>query len=482
MSEIEEKQHLLDSADNTGVLLKPTWKHGLILPSVFFALFGSSIFSYIVNEWTQHVIKTNLFPNESLAQSVSCGVENKSDPVYVNYKHVQQQSADWSMSYTVAENIPALFLQLILPSYSDAYGRKFLLILTTLSLVLKATIVSLVVYFAASFWYIVAANILEGLMGGPFALFSATFSFVADITSSGKKRSTVIVFVETSLMLASVLGSYLCGYFIENANLGFFYTSLMASISCTVGFVIIVLLPESLPKWKRTRPKSVTTTVRRISDFYVSKDFQGKRLSYILLLLGFFFTTLGGMNRSTMETIYFLGQPFCWDPSKISIFMLARHGAQSIVGVGLVPLLLKCISNEIISIISAASSTISFIIEAFAQTSLMIYMVPVTGMFSVLVIPMIRSIMSSMTSQDKQGAIFASIATIEVLSAIFASLTENETYSYTMSFMHGFVFIIMAIFSAVSMVMLIAYRCTRPSILITQLHVQSENKQKGQTT
>ena len=41
---------------------------------------------------------------------------------------------------------------------------------------------------------------------------------------------------------------------------------------------------------------------------------------------------------------------------------------------------------------------------------------------------------------------FASIATIEVLGSIVASVGENAVYSATLTFMNGFVFLIMAAF------------------------------------
>lgn len=455
-----EQHPLLEKQENNRSAL--TLRHGLIIPSAFLTLFGAAVYSYVLTEWTQRKIATDYFPNTTLMQSAHCADHNMSDKGYTDYQQVQRKAASWSMAYHLAEYLPALVIQTVLPSYTDYFGRKFLLILTLLSLCLKGVTITVTIQYLESFWYIVAVNILEGLMGGSYAMFSATFSYVADITRTGNQRSSGIVLLEASFLTASVIASFLSGYFIQTLKLGFYNTALLATCVCTLGLVFMLFVPESLPKHQRTELKSPLTTAKRMFEFYYKEEFQGKRISYLILLLAFLFASLSGTNRSTMETVYFLGQPFCWGPSKLGVFMLARHGAQSFIGLGSVKLLQRCITNESIATISTLSSMVSFIIEGFAQTSTMIYMVPVSGMFSFLVIPMIRSMMSSMTSPDRQGALFASVATIEVISTLLASLTENEVYSFTMSFMNGFVFLIMAFFSFVNTGLLVAYKCTKP--------------------
>lgn len=480
---IDNEPLLADSGDEKQrEAIKVTWRHGVILPSLFFAVFGASLYSYVVSEWTQNKIKTENFPNATIEKANSCESQNKSDPSYIKYEHVQQQTAYWSLLFTLAEYIPMLLVQFVLPSYSDTYGRKFLFILTYLSLCLKAVTITLVLHFEASLWYIFGANIVAGLMGGSFCLFSATFSFTADLTSAKNQRSTAIVLIEAVVMVGFVLGSFLVGYLIETWKFGFYNTSLLASCLCALGFVLIIILPESLPKDKRTMKKSVISTVTRMFEFYFSKDFAGQRTSYILLLLAFFFFSISGMNRSSMETLYFLGQPFCWGPSKIGLFTFARNGAQSVLGLGSVKLLQRCVSDSTVSIISTFSCTTSLIVEAFARSSVTIYMVPVTGMFSFLVIPMIRGMMSSMTSADRQGAVFASVAVIEVTSNLLASTSQNVIYSFTMSFMNGFVFLLMAFFSMATTCLLIAYSCRKPAsdALSVNIHVQvKDNPSEG---
>ena len=53
------------------------------------------------------------------------------------------------------------------------------------------------------------------------------------------------------------------------------------------------------------------------------------------------------------------------------------------------------------------------------------------------------------------GSMFASLATVEVISSLTASVSENSIYSATVSFMNGFVFLAMAGFNLVDFILLV---------------------------
>lgn len=450
-----------DRSQECTVDFKPNWRHALIMPACFFAAFGGQLCLFVSYEWTHDQVAKEYFGNTTNNIS-TCRPANKSDTEYAKYQTVQGQSAKWLTIYSVSELIPVILVQLVLPSYTDTYGRKFLLILTMFGACVKSVAITLTVHFEASFWYLVAGLTVCGMTGTFFALLSAAFSFIADITFSQQYRTAAIVVLEAMLLISSVAASFLSGYFIETIKLGFYYTSLIGTGLGVLGLVLIFFTPESLPKQRRSSHKPICATIKRMVDFYISSEFKGQRKAYILLLLAFSFGIVAGINRQSMETLYFLGQPFCWGPSKIGVFSMVRTGAQTLLGLGSVRFLQICLSDVAIAILSTVSTAISYMIEAFATTTLMIYMVPVAGMFSFLVTPMTRSLMSSMTSPDKQGAMFAGVATIEVISTLVASLSQNTIYSFTVSFMNGFVFIILAILAVINMVFLCIYQCTKP--------------------
>lgn len=380
------------------------------------------------------------------------------------------------MFYSIAESIPTIITQLFLPSYTDSYGRKFLIVYPVIGMCVKAVSICLTVYFEGSFWYLVACNIAVGMTGSIFSLFSASFSVVADLTHTENQRTVGIVVMDVVLLFAVVVSSYCSGLFVETQGLNFFYTSVIGSALSITALVLTLWFKESHPKHKRSKPQSIFQTVKRMTDFYVSSEFKGKRKPYIFLLLGFGAATLCGINRGNMETLYFLGQPFCWGPAKIGVFSMVRNAAQAVIGLGSVRLLQLCLSNATIGILSTFSNAVSYIIEGFATSTLMIYMVPVSGMFSFLVIPMVRSLISAMTTKDKQGAVFASLSTIEVICTLAANLSQNTIYTFTMSFMNGFVFLILAVFSLINMLLMIGFKFAKQKLDEKEIEIQVEAK------
>lgn len=436
--------------------MKISWRHLILLPALFLMMFGGVLNGFVIGEWTQKVIRNKYFPNNTESFSV-CGKMNSSETEDEMLRKVQQEAARWGIYFSLADSIPVTIVTMILPSYTDSLGRKFLIVLTTTGSTAKAIISTLVVYFEGSFWYLFASNIVFGFTGSIFSLFSAMFAMVADLTHGENQRTLGIIVVDCILLLAGVVGSYCSGLFVETLELNFFYTAVIGTSMNIVAYLLLLILKESHPPHKRSKKQSVFYTVKRITDFYVSSEFKGQRTAYLLLLFAFGAATVAGINRGGMETLYFLGKPFCWGPSKIGMFSMARNAAQAVIGLGSVRILQMCFSNAMIGIISTFSNAVSYVVEAFATSTLMIYMVPVTGMFSFLVIPMIRSLMSAITPVDKQGAAFASVAIIEVICTMAASMSQNIIYSATMSFMNGFVFLICAIISMVNMVLMMAY-------------------------
>ncbi|KAH3862280.1 solute carrier family 46 member 3-like [Dreissena polymorpha] len=470
---MSSKETLLKVGDQT---TKPTWRHFLILPSLFTLFVGSQIYTYVLNEWTQARMKEQYFPNSSLDANVSaCGNSDKTSLEYQQYKQVQQQSANWLIFYNLGESVPMAFMNIVITAYTDSFGRKFLILLTIFGTFFKSGMISLIVTFDWSPVWVVVANIVLGCTGGAFGLFSAVFAFVADMTYTDEHRIIGIVVIECVVMGSAIVAPYLSGYFVETLGLGFSKTSFICVGMCFFSFLLLLIIPESIAKHNRQKARSIFQNIKRVTDFYVSKEMKGQRARYILLMLSFWFATVTAMSRTSIETLYFLGQPFCWGPSKIGLFMTARHAAQSIIGLGALPLLQICLSNQVIAIISTVSLTISYIIEGLAQSTLVIYFVPILGVFSFLMIPMIRGMMSNITPADKQGAMFAGVAVFEVISSLVGSIAFNGVYSQTMTFMNGFVFLSMAFLSMVDTVMLLVYNCIKPKPnAISVAHVNQE--------
>ena len=447
-----------EKVDTTKPDLKATWRHFMILPVIASLMFALVLNGFVQGEWIQKVIRAEHLPNGTGGFS-GCGSQvNVTEEHEEKLRTVQQIAARWSMLFSLAGGIPNAIVTLFLPSYTDALGRKFLIILSIFGMSIGTVVSTLVIYFEASFWYIFASNIVLGFTGSMYSLFSAGFAMVADLTKADNQRTIGIVVMDVFLLVPIVIASYCSGLFVETLELDFLITSVIGSSVSIVSFLLTFVLQESHAPHKRSKRQPLLTTIKRMTDFYISDEFKGSRKAYNYLLFAFGFATLAGINRGGMETLYFLGKPFCWGPSQIGIFSMARNAAQAFIGLGSIRFLQMCMSNASIGVLSTLSITVSYIIEALATSTVVIYIVPAAGMFSFLVIPMIRSLISSITAPDKIGAVFASIAVIEVICTIAANLSQNAIYSFTMSFWNGFVFIICAILALINMLLMIGFQ------------------------
>ena len=478
--QLDEEVALLESGKAEERKLKSIpAKYATIIPGLVFVVLGVQIHTYVVNEWTQYRIRTDNFPNMSSVSNFSACTDttsNHSSDTYDHYKLVQQKSADWIVYYNLALNIPTFLSNLILPSCTDAYGRRFLFILSSLGQMTRCGLLAVVIYFEKSFYYIIGINAFDGLLGSSYSLYAIAYCYVADISGNNNQRVLGTVSIQFIVMATSVLSSGLTGYMVETWNLGYFNTALLSVLVTFIGFFIFAfVVPETLEEKHRRLKESKTSIFKWSYTFFCGDDAESMNVCYILLLLAFAFSELSGtVNRGAIETLYLLGQPFCWGPSKIGVFQMTRHASQGILGLGSVKLFQKLMSNEAISIISCISTTASFFVEAYAMSELMIYMVPVAGIFGFLLSPLICGIMSTITPSNRQGSMFAGLVSIQIISSIVSSFSDNEIYALSMSYMNGFVFLIMAVFGFFDMILLTAFCCVKPYQSLGATHKPKE--------
>ena len=338
----------------------------------FLMTLPANILDYIINEWTQFIVKKEYFINATISR-VSCKTTNYSTEFNANLTIVQQESAKWLMLSSIANYIPGFFTSLVLTPMTDTYGRRFLLILTLFGIFVKNAFVCAIIYTNQQFGYMVAAFAFEGLTGSSFSFYSVCFSYIADYVTDKSKRMMCFVIMEF-LTMASIMVSGLIAAVLIN-NFGFS----VAALSCTTCILsslvtAILFLPESLKSEDRIRPVSIIESLFRPLLFYTSKVFKGKRLLYILFLMAFGLAELIGLHRPSLETLYLLGMPFCFSPTWIGYFSFARHFSETIIGLGSVKFLQAYMTNEAIAILSTVSNILSYIVEALARSELMLFM------------------------------------------------------------------------------------------------------------
>ena len=350
------------------------WKYYIILPIIIVIFTGIGLEYYTSAQWIQHYVKVKMFQDTENASAIEgCKAKNHSDPDYKTYEQVQKTSANWQLYKMLVGCVPSFLLTLILPSYSDVFGRRFLFILGLTGMLIHLAIESAAIYFELELYYFISGSAINGFFGGFYSILSASYSYIADVTKGGGRRTLGFSAFDGLILVCITLSALACGYIITYA--GFFIPLASGTILTLVALLLTVFfLPETHDKKNRATSVNIRKVFSRTVDFYKSSAFKGRRLAYILLLLAFFFEEVTTSQRSSIEMIFQLGMPLCWTAEKVGIFTALRHAAQALASTVLIVPLKACCSELTIAIWSALFNAGSYVMEGIAQTDLTMYL------------------------------------------------------------------------------------------------------------
>ena len=363
-SDAEEKTAL----QNRGVVW--TTRRWLIIP-ICFLYGGAAITQWLVLQQYVYVkLQRDNFPNVTIKTVPVCNA-NESDPDYQIQQQAQKQAANWQSYFSMAVGIPAIFASLILGSYTDRFGRKFLFLLPVVGGFLSMAIFSVGVHFNFDLHWYIPGCIIEGLTGSGFALLLATFSYTADLTEANQERSMGIVLINLMYGLSSTVFSISQGFFIQ--DMGFFWPMVFAVSLMTTIIILIVLLPETYPKEKRVQSRSVVKTLYSTVELFCGKENAGRRWIFNILLLIFTLGIFTALGRIHVEALYQMNDPFCWDPKHLSWFAALSMGAQGVLGMSVVKPLQKFFTDESIAMIGILSLIAGTVLEGLAWNDAALY-------------------------------------------------------------------------------------------------------------
>lgn len=465
MTEAErEKQPLLENTnrDQNNSVPEPETKRVprrcfLVAPVVLLHLFSYALINITMTQYAYAAIYEMRYPNETTTGSsegdASCEVNTTSD-TYIHQQTVQAETSLWTIYCYLAANSPAILANLLMGPLSDKYGRKNVFIISLLGTFARSLGNAFAIYYKINIYIFVAFYGVEGICGLWMCTLNTSHSYVADITGTGKQRSFGMALIEICLGLGLTLGTLASGYII--ADLGFMYP-MVVSFSCIIIAIIIAafILPETSIKINH-QPQSISQTFRNTISFYTDKS--ANRWRYVVCLSIIFLVAFSNIGRTSVDTLYELNSPFCWDSVLIGWYATLRSLCHIIIGIGSVRLFQFCLSDESIAMLGSISFVGSAIQEALAETDIILFTVPLTGAGSIMSAPMIRGIMSRMTRSDKQGAMFAGIAAVEAVCGLTGAISANALYAATVNFFRGLVFLVLGGYNFIVLILLLVLK------------------------
>ncbi|KAI8784324.1 proton-coupled folate transporter isoform X2 [Biomphalaria glabrata] len=414
---------------------------------VSLAMASYSIFSDAMSQWIYVEFENQVLgANASLINSTAsnpCVKDNQTDLWAKELDKAQSLASRFSIYAMIVTLLPAFFTNLLLGIYADQIGRRILFLAPLIGLFIRAFVGFVVAFWKLSIYWNFVGMACIGLTGHLPAIFMGIYVYTADNTGHKKSRSFGMVIAQTAINVCFSLSHLAVGYFIDAKG----YAWPMFTASVILAFCLVIcyfFLKETLETAKKARKKTFTEGFNEVFSFYITKGKNSnyRRLDFSLLGLVFFlFSTCLGVS---IQSMFLMNEPLCWSSIKIGQVTTYQGLLGAFTSLVLMKALQRCLSDDVICIVSLVSAAASRFVLAFAQYDWMIYVAYTVGMFELLLLPIIRAILSRMVPVNNRGSLFASVAVIEVATFVVAGAGFDALYSFTVSFWHGLTYLVIA--------------------------------------
>lgn len=319
----------------------------------------------------------------------------------VDFTHGQVDRASQITGiFTFAFAIVQFFASPVLGLLSDRFGRRPVILLSTLGSAIDCTILAV----APNLAWLFLGRVLSG---GTAASTTAAAAYIADV-STPEKRAAAFGFVGAAFGIGFAVGPAIGGLLgAVNLRLPFYVAAALMLASSAYGFFV---LPESLPperrrptmEWRRANPIAALALLRR------HRELSG-------LVTSLFCSNLAVQSFSVfvLYTIFRFG----WGERENG-FGLSLFGALSVVASIFTGRLVKRFGARVVIAGGYALGTCGFLIYGAAPTAIAFCCaLPLTGLWAIAG-PPIQSAMSRRVGEREQGELQGAISSVRSIATI----------------------------------------------------------------
>ncbi|XP_053425262.1 proton-coupled folate transporter [Nycticebus coucang] len=406
---------------------------GPVEPLVFLANFALVLQGPLTTQYLWHRFSTDLGYNGTRHRA-DCS-NHSADPTM---QEVETLTSHWTLYANVGGFLVGLFTSTLLGAWSDNVGRRPLLVLSSLGLLVQAVVSIFVVQLELHVGYFVLGRILCALLGDFNGLLAASFASVADISTS-HNRTFRMALLEACIGVAGMLASLLGGHWLRAqgyANPFWLALALLIVMALYAAFCF----GETMKEPKSTRLFTLRHH-RSIVQLYVAPAPEKSRKHLALYSLAIFVVITVHFGAQDILTIYELSTPLCWDSQLIGYGSAAQHLPYLTSLLGL-RLLQYCLTDAWVAEIGLAFNILGLVVFAFATTTPLMFTGYGLLFLSLVITPIMRAKLSRLVSTSEQGALFSAVACVNSLAMLMASGIFNSLYPATLNFMKGFPFLL----------------------------------------
>jgi DHA1 family tetracycline resistance protein-like MFS transporter len=269
---------------------------------------------------------------------------------------------------------------------------------------------------APSLGWLWVGRIISGLCAGSIP---AAMAYMADV-SPPEKRAASFGLLFAGLNLGFAMGPVLGGVL---STLGprapFWAAAALSLLNFTYG---VFVLPESLPRERRAPLEF--WRLNPVGALYGMLKTHPKLAG---LLTVSFLLTLAQMGPNNVFVLY-TQYRFRWTSFDVSLLMSAGAIAGVIVQAGVVPIVIKLMSERAVVLLGGCLQVLGLTIFGFASTGAMFWMaVPVTALAAIAG-PAWSSMMSRSVDADEQGRLAGATSSLNSLSMMLGPTLFTQSY------------------------------------------------------
>ncbi|KAM6447579.1 lysosomal proton-coupled steroid conjugate and bile acid symporter SLC46A3 [Liasis olivaceus] len=417
----------------------------LIEPAISLYIFAYSVTSPLKQQYVYKRIWEETINSTFIVEgNISHCELNQSNPTYLKQKEVQEKASLFAMKTDLCGVVFSILVAFVLVANSDRYGRKISLVLPLVGNLISSAFLWAMSDFSLPLYLFFIFSFICALLGDMATFLGGAFAFTVDCCKTQKQKVIRIAIVDFIYGVASGLGGLASGYILKLID--FRWTFAIIFLLHMVNIIYVIFCLDETVSVSAFQAQSwregLKETLSGVYMLFKSSSYK-KRILIILLLCTFMTYLFAAFGGTSLYVLYELNAPLCWNAIYIG-YGSAASTTVSLTGFLGIVFLSEYLRESYLVFIGIFSYIGGSIMAAFANTTLLMFLVRVPSMFLFIPIPVIRSMLSKIVLPNEQGALFACIASLEVATGTISLAVFNSIYAMTVAWFPGFTFLLSA--------------------------------------
>ncbi|KAI8620132.1 major facilitator superfamily domain-containing protein [Chytriomyces sp. MP71] len=357
---------------------------------------------------------------------------------------VQRSAASWVQGMSLAVAVPTFLLAPLIGMLLDRVGRKPILFLPFVAVLLPALAVLLIRYFDLGLWLLVLADLLKGLLGGNAVFVMTVYSIMADLTT-GETRTRVFYLKEAFSLFGFSFGPFLGGLINQRFSLEHVFYTIVATELIVILYAA-TCIPETLPAHKRRPLHDTTRPLDPLAHLAANLRSLAALLSTRTPTLLALVNAMGALTQSGYVFVFFFipAKRFGWDSYASGQFLMVGSFCRFAYFAFIVPTVLAWLQRGRdpwgavgveIWLIRCGLLTYVVTLTAYglAWEGWHYYLIIPIYSFASSSLPTLRSLLSKTTPADQQGRLFASLEVLQSFGSLASHVVMPQVFRATVS-------------------------------------------------